>query len=149
MNHIELKTARTLLCLTVQDAAEHIGAVKQRTWEYWEQGEKPVPDDVAERINHLLNRRREILATVQQQMLRDDANLKDVAVVYYPNPEYCESILDWRFSQSLAQTLTHDYGAKLIQFNPDEYKQWLETLKIDDTQQARSQWAAETAAGEK
>ncbi|ULJ64612.1 YdiL family protein [Wielerella bovis] len=149
MNHIELKTARQLLCLSVQDAAEHIGGVKQRSWEYWEQGKKPVPDDVAERINHLLNRRHDILATVQQKMLRDDADLKGVAVVYYTTPEDCESVLDWRFSQSLAQTLAHDYGAKLVLFDSKKYIAWLLENGMQDTSEKRSEWAAWSASNDK
>lgn len=143
MNHIELKTARVLLCLTVQDAAEHIGGVQQRSWEYWEQGRRPVPNDVAEKMNALLNRRREILATVQQKMLRGDADLKGISVIYYPTPEYSESILDWRFSQSLATTLAHDYGAKLVSFDVRSYTAWLVENGMTDTPDKRSQWAAE------
>lgn len=142
MNHIELKTARVLLGLTTQDAAEHIGKMKQRSWEFLEQGRRPIPNDVVQMVRSLINRRREILATIQEKMLRENGNLKNIAVIYYPNPNYCESVLDWRFSQSLAMTLTHDYGANLIEFNEEKYCSWLANNGIVDTQEKRSEWAA-------
>lgn len=141
MNHIELKTARILLGLTLQDAAEHIGKMKQRSWEFLEQGKRPIPDDVVRTMCFLIKRRREILTAIQEKMLREDGDLTRIAVVYYLNPNHCESILDWRFSQSLAMTLAHDYGAHLVEFNEEEYSSWLINNGMIDSKEKRSEWA--------
>ena len=47
MTKKELKALRQLLCLECSEAAKHIGNVATRTWQYWESGRAPVPDDVA------------------------------------------------------------------------------------------------------
>lgn len=143
MNHIELKTARKLLNLSIEDAAENIGGVSQRSWKYWENGERPIPQDVERNINFLLDRRKEVIKTVQQKMLNDKADLKHIAVIYYPTPDHCESVLDWRFSQSIATTLAHDYGARMVIFNETEYTLWLINNGMTDTPDKRSQWASE------
>lgn len=143
MNHTELKTARKLLCLTAQEAAEFVGGMKTRSWEYLEQGAKKIPDDIVEKMQVLLQRRRDALADAQEKMLREEGDLNAISVIFYENPEHCASILEWRFSQSLAITLAHDYHARLVKFCPKSYTAWLMANGIQaDTQDRRAQWAA-------
>ena len=46
MNHLELKAKRQSLGLTVAEAAE-LCSVTKRSFNYWEQGERSIPDDVS------------------------------------------------------------------------------------------------------
>jgi len=50
MTNKELKALRQILALECSEAAEHIGKVSTRTWQYWEAGRSPVPDDVANQM---------------------------------------------------------------------------------------------------
>lgn len=50
MTNKELKALRQLLALECSEAAEHIGGVSVRSWQRWENGVVPVPEDVAAKI---------------------------------------------------------------------------------------------------
>lgn len=61
MTNKELKALRQILALECSEAAEHIGNVSTRTWQYWEAGRSPVPDDVAEKMQDF--------ATIRDQLV--------------------------------------------------------------------------------
>lgn len=138
MKNFELKIARELLGLTQSEAAQEIGKVSVRSWNYWESGDKNIPIDVQEKVNHLLERRKEIIC-----FFLEKEQAKKTVIIYYLTPEYCQGILDWRFSQSLARTLALDFGATLIEFDPTSYFAWLNEKKMPDSSQSRSEWATE------
>lgn len=50
MTNKELKALRQILALECSEAAEHIGGVSTRSWQRWEDGTRPVPDDAANLI---------------------------------------------------------------------------------------------------
>lgn len=146
MKPIELRAARETIGLTLAEAAEHIGDVTKRSWQYFESGERNVPADIAHKMHSLLNRRREVLKTVQEKMLHAEADLKQIAVIYYENVSDCANVLEWRFSQSLAKTLALDYGAKLVKFDQKAYTAWLASHLLhgevlEDTPENRATWA--------
>lgn len=143
MTPTELRAARETIGLTVEEAAEHIGGVARRSWVYFESGERAVKADIAHKMRGLIERRREVLKTVQEKMLHESSEMAGMAVIYYPSPEYCQSVLDWRFSQSLARELAASYGAKLVRFNPTAYAEWLALGNNADTEQHRAMWAAQ------
>lgn len=138
MKNFELRIARELLGLSQSEAAKEIGNVSVRSWNYWESGENNIPKDVQNTILRLLEKRRKVIRFVLQQ----GKEAKKIAVIYYNTPDYCNSILEWRFSQSLARTLALDLGATLVEFEPLSYFDWLDGNKMQDNQQSRSEWAA-------
>ncbi|MDG4948823.1 YdiL family protein [Actinobacillus equuli subsp. haemolyticus] len=138
MTGLELKLARHTLGLTIAEAAEHIGKVSKRSWEYWESGNFNIKEDVERVINQLLARRKEILESIIEQ----GQSAKKIAVIYYPTPEYCSDVIEWRFSQSLAATLSIDFGAQLVTFDIKSYNQFLVEHDLQDNQSSRSHWAA-------
>lgn len=138
MTPLELKVARKLLGLSTVEAAEHIGKVSKRSWEYWENGQRTIKPDVEELMNSLLSRRREIIAEVYNM----GENAKGISVIYYKTPEYCESVLEWRFSQSLASTLSLDFGARLIEFDKQDFDKFIFENGLIDNKQSRAAWAA-------
>lgn len=138
MTPLELKVARKLLGLSTVEAAEHIGKVSKRSWEYWENEQRTIKPDVEELINSLLSRRREIISEVYNM----GENAKGISVIYYKTPEYCESVLEWRFSQSLASTLSLDFGAKLIEFDKQDFDKFISENNLIDNKQSRAAWAA-------
>lgn len=147
MKPIELKAARELLCLTQPEAARYLADdVSLRTWQYFETGKIKIKQELIDRVNFLLNRRREVLREVQSKMLHPEADLKQIAVIYYEDASDCANVLEWRFSQSLAKTLALDYGAKLVKFDQREYTAWLAANLIngnpmEDTPENRATWA--------
>lgn len=50
MTNKELKALRQILALECSEAAEYIAGVRVRSWQRWEAGNVPVPDDIAEKI---------------------------------------------------------------------------------------------------
>lgn len=142
MNGLELKLARQLIGLSVAECAEHIGKVTKRSWEYWESERNPIKEDVANYMTMLLERRREII----RQVANMGENARKMAVVFYKTPEHCGDVLNWRFSQSLARTLALDFGARLVEFDYQDYKIFLDGFGLEDTQAHRSEWAAYKAS---
>ena len=138
MTPLELKVARKLLGLSTVEAAEHIGKVSKRSWEYWENGQRTIKPDVEELINSLLARRREIISEVYNM----GENAKGISVIYYKTPEYCESVIEWRFSQSLASTLLLDFGARLVEFDKRDFDKFINKNMLLDSKTSRAMWAA-------
>lgn len=136
MKAIELKLARELIGLSVSEAAEHIGNVSRRSWEYWESGGRAVPEDVASVIKQLVERHRQIIRMALEQ------GIEKMNVIYYATPDYCESILDWRFSQSLARTLALDFGANFVLFDKTQFDTFCKEKGLKDSKETRSYWAA-------
>ncbi|WP_118986296.1 Aca2/YdiL-like domain-containing protein [Photorhabdus sp. CRCIA-P01] len=61
MTNKELQALRKLLMLDVKEAAECIGGVSSRTWQYWEAGRYPIPQDVESAIKDFVNLRNSLL----------------------------------------------------------------------------------------
>jgi len=106
MNAKELQAARRVLMLDVREAAELIGGVSKRSWQYWEAGRSKVPDDVGRKMAELLKRRQSLL---EETEARVQAGLR--ALPFYANfhdfdqAHPGEGILAWRIGQSVAAEL--------------------------------------------
>lgn len=138
MNGIELKAARLLFGLSQVEAAEELGSVSQRSWAYWENGERKIPLDVVSKIEELLHRRKETLRQVQQ--LGEQA--RQIALIFYDDPkEAGHSLLEVRYNNALAACIAFDYGAKLVKFDAQSYIDWLVDNGLIDSTQKRSEWA--------
>lgn len=135
MKGFELKIARELLGLSTTEAAEHIGKVNRRAWLYWESSERNVPADVASIMQRLVSRHREIMQIALSQ------EIEKMNVIYYGTPEFCENVLDWRFSQSLARTLALDFGANLVLFDKAQFDKFCKDNNLTDSKATRSYWA--------
>jgi hypothetical protein len=61
LNNVELQAVRKLLMLDVAEAAECVGNVSVRSWQYWESGERTIPDDVEMEMYGLLALRNEAI----------------------------------------------------------------------------------------
>ncbi|MFC0708816.1 DUF1870 family protein [Azorhizophilus paspali] len=68
MNNSELQAIRKLLMLDVREAAEEIGKVSVRTWQYWESGRSKVPVDIEVEMNTLLEVRLERMRAIDDQL---------------------------------------------------------------------------------
>ncbi|WP_280568219.1 DUF1870 family protein [Chromohalobacter sp. 296-RDG] len=68
MTASELQALRKFLMLDVREAAEIIGQVSPRSWQYWESGRNTVPDDVEDKMTAALVMRQEIIDRLEQDI---------------------------------------------------------------------------------
>ncbi len=116
MTNIELQALRKLFLLDVAEAAEEIGHVSPRSWQYWESGRSPVPDDVATKMEALAKTRGEMLSHQRQEMSK--AVAPHAIQFYRTRDAYTSSTGDqsavmWRLNQSVAAALFAEDGAIL------------------------------------
>ncbi|HDR1228867.1 YdiL family protein [Pasteurella multocida] len=140
MDGLELKCARLLLGLSQEEAAKQIGGVTQRSWAYWESGERTIPQDVADQVRELINRRKAII----QQFKELSENKAKIVVIFYESPQDAgQTLLEMRFNNSLAATLAIDYGVNVVRYNPVDYINWLTENGLVDSPAKRSEWSVD------
>jgi hypothetical protein len=66
LNNHELQALRKMLMLDVSEAAELIGKVSNRTWQYWEAGRNKVPADVEMEVYALHSQMNECIGGILQ-----------------------------------------------------------------------------------
>lgn len=116
MNNKELQAARKLLMLEVSEAAELIGKVSVRSWQYWESGRSAVPDDVETEILDLLTIRGMKIDSYLPGIEAGEV----VQLPFYNNFEQFEQAnpgqnrVSWRIEQSVAAALYTEGHAELI-----------------------------------
>src|SRR3546814_1610125 len=73
---LELQATRKLLMLDVAEAADLIGQVSPRTWQYWESGRNTVPADVSDEMQALLSIRGEMIDAITEQLPADGSDIE-------------------------------------------------------------------------
>jgi len=105
MTNKELKALRQILALECSEAAEHIGNVSTRTWQYWEAGRSAVPDDVASQITDFSNTRD---ALIKQRYREFNATGEPISLDFYMTIDEFElatgkrNIVMWKITNSVA-----------------------------------------------
>ncbi len=150
MNGTTLKALRMALGYTQQEAADMIGAVQLRTWRYWEDENRRIPDDVQATVRELVAWKWKIVNEASAQIERLVAahgEPESVALTYYSNlddwmtQESAEPI-QWRAHQMAMAALAEQFPfVCLVQFKPVEYQAWLAGRRDDSA--TRAAWAAE------
>lgn len=69
MTPTTLQALRRLLFFSVPEAAARIGGVSERYWRKWEQGERPIPDDVSETVTRMVSWRKTALAEAEKALI--------------------------------------------------------------------------------
>lgn len=116
MNNKELQAARKLLMLDVSEAAELIGKVSARTWQYWESGRNAVPDDVDVEMHALLSIRGEMINRITDSLPDDCA----VDLPFHTSFETFSTAnpgknrVQWRLEQSVAALFYTEGNANLV-----------------------------------
>lgn len=87
LNNHELQAVRKLLMLDVSEAAEYVGNVSPRSWQYWEAGKVPIPDDVEMEMYGLL----QIQDKVVDRLLSDGKDGSHVKY-YHSYQEWLDNI---------------------------------------------------------
>ncbi|WP_028357637.1 DUF1870 family protein [Brackiella oedipodis] len=140
MNGQELKKARALLNLSQQEAAKLIGDVSKRSWVFWESGRPSIPQDVQEKFNDLLMRRKAIV----QPFIDKTISPSNVYRIYLDQNDlaFISDPIELRLLQGVALTLHFDYDLPLVDFDMKDYEQWLQDQDKTDDPTTRSEWAS-------
>lgn len=115
MNNLELQACRKLLMLDVAEAAELVGKVSPRSWQYWESGRSPVPEDVEREMQDLLAQRLEMMAGVDERLAVGEEITLTFAASFdeFSSANPGGSRLGWRLSQSVAALYFSEGHARL------------------------------------
>jgi hypothetical protein len=103
----------------VSEAAELIGKVSNRTWQYWESGRSPVPGDVDEAVYAAIQRRNDLVGEYTQWQFDNEGQLLNMG--YYHTFEQYQvehkgaSKLDWRIHQSAVAFVFSEDGEVELQ----------------------------------
>lgn len=112
MNNLSLMACRKLFFLDVIEAAKYIGGVSPRTWRYYEAGRSKIPENIASKMEGLLQRRVTLKQEMQQEALAYKAKGEGrQAIPYYVTfQQYTDETgltdyLEWRLDQSVKSIL--------------------------------------------
>ena len=110
LNRFELQAIRKLLMLDVTEAAQEIGNVSPRSWQYWESGERTIPSDVEEEMFALVSQRNEAINEIIEAE-QDDETQKwyptfEQFLVDFPNSRK----MWWRVHQSVISNFFCESG---------------------------------------
>ena len=115
MNHCELQALRKLFMIDVSEAAEHIGHVSARTWQYWESSRYNIPDDVILIMSQLCQKRRGILDQLKAKHQAKREKGERLSLPYHQTFSSFEKkfpksdVIAWRLHQSTtAEILAND-----------------------------------------
>ncbi|MFT0139007.1 DUF1870 family protein [Alcanivoracaceae bacterium MT1] len=120
MNNKELQALRKMLMLDASEAAELIGNVSARTWQYWESGRSPVPADVENAMNALIEQRAKLIDEIEDRVAGKTPEKWELELPFHQRFEDFETAnpgstrLDWRVTQSVAAAYLADGLAQLI-----------------------------------
>lgn len=123
MNCYELQALRKIFMLDVREAAELIGdkPVSVRTWQYWESGRSPVPNDIAEAMLFWNGWRDDAFDERIKQCKPKNSGLEPIPLNYYKTIDDFEkatgkrNVITWRLSQSVAAGLYSEGMAVLVE----------------------------------
>lgn len=144
MTPATLQALRRLLFFSVDEAAAMIGGVSPRSWQFWERGDRTIPDDVIATLRRLCAWRQKAIAAGSVQMAKAPAGA-DLALIWYGSLDDWVSMAGrepelWRPHCSVAAELAARHGAHLVTFDGPAYAAWLGQRA--DSETLRGAWAA-------
>lgn len=148
MTPATLQALRRLLFFSVDEAALLIGGVSARSWQYWERGERAIPDDVIETLRRLCLWRAQAIATADAAMADMQAShgaQAETVLMWHQTLDDWATLpgrepLLWRPHCSVVAEIAARHDARLVTFDGMAYRAWLENR--EDSEALRSAWAA-------
>ena len=152
MTPTTLKAFRSLLFFSTAEAAIFIGNVDETIWTAYEEGELPVPTDVASKMDELIQWREGKLLTAEQTFSRfqtalpKEFEMEMPVLVWYPTLDDWMTLpgrepVMWRPRCSVVAQLCARYNAVVVPFDGPAYAAWLAGRPDGETM--RGIWAAE------
>ena len=144
MTPATLQALRRLLFFSVDEAAAMIGGVSPRSWQFWERGDRTIPQDVIDTLQHLYAWQEKAIVAGSAQIAKAPQG-SDLALIWYGSADDWTSMPDrapmyWRPHCSAAAQLAARHGAQLVAFDAPAYAAWLG--QRTDTETKRGEWAA-------
>lgn len=131
MNGTTLRALRAGLGYTQQEAAQLIGAVLLRTWQYWESGDRTIPADVEAAVRELVRWKLAAIAAgtaqIEQMLAAYDDPPESLIMPYHTNLDSWMMQLDaqpthWRPHTMALAALAERYPfIRLVAFDPDAH----------------------------
>ncbi|MBI4997869.1 MAG: DUF1870 family protein [Rhodocyclales bacterium] len=148
MTPATLQALRRLLFFSVEEAALLIGDVSPRSWQYWERGDRTIPDDVVETVQRLCAWRAQAIATAEasiRELQAHHGTQAESVLVWYQTLDDWATLpgrepLLWRPQCSVIAELAARFSARLVAFAGPAYSAWLGKRK--DSEALRGAWAA-------
>jgi hypothetical protein len=144
MNSFELESSRRLLFFSPREAAEMISHTSEQAWRRWESGTRRVPDDVAQRVMDLIERRQSAIDVLVKQ-IRALPKRFPIALTWYDSLDDWitlpgrESAM-WRPYQSACAAVLAKFPGRLhlVRFDAPAYSAW--QAGRQDSETMRGQW---------
>lgn len=150
MNAATLQAIRRYLFFSRGEAAALVGDVSDRAWRYWEEGDRPVPDSVQERLYTLVEWRKTTIDAESEPILKwvnAGRGMDKVPVLIWYNTledwlglAGRDSLL-WRPQCSIVAELCSKYAVPAISFESSVFYGWLGARP--DSELMRKKWARE------
>ncbi|UTD54939.1 Aca2/YdiL-like domain-containing protein [Halomonas sp. MS1] len=104
MRGSELQALRKLLMLDIREAAEEIGQVSARSWQYWESGRYQVPSDVADKMWAAVDIYKRLKAHIEGLAAKQAGFDMSYYTRFedYHRDHPSKSIINWRIEQAVA-----------------------------------------------
>jgi hypothetical protein len=119
MNHCELQALRKMLMIDVSEAAQHIGKVSPRTWQYWESERYRIPDDVKLLMKDLVEKRKVLIEKLKNACTTALKSNQSYALPYYrmfedfQHKHSSDDVIAWRIHQSAAAAIFSELNISL------------------------------------
>lgn len=159
MNGCELGALRRLLMFSTAEAARWVASdelrpdgVEERTWNRWESGRVPVPENIADQITALAQWRAQYIKTLVNRVAYQwQATHKQVALIWYGEAEdFLGPAERWRpHCSALAALLDMtardevDAHITLVPFDAGPFNRWRLALGLAADGDAHARWAEE------
>lgn len=151
MSASECQALRQLLLLTQHEAATWIGNVSERSWQYWESGKRPVPEDVSKLLRSIVAVRGESVDAAISQI---EAGSRPVAVWYQTADDWkwtstpSDKAWAWKLHNSVLAELAGRGRIALIGFDEAAFMEWCKNngrkpVRVDAEAAEHLAWAAE------
>ena len=127
MSGAECQALRQLLLLTQKEAGTWIGQVSERSWQYWESGQRPVPQDVATLLRNIVKEREKLVRAAISQIAGGE---RPVAVWYQTEDDWKwrsapkDKPWAWKVHNSVIAELTGQQRMTLVGFNESAFVAW-------------------------
>ena len=155
MTPAELKTLRESLGLTLNWMAEQTG-VKLRSVQYWESGERSVPDDIAQMLYSIDEALEQMVTGSRDQvraMVEEDGAPNGIDLIryktdkdlhkYHPNlaplPATTHATMLARLRREF---LRMGIETRIVYLDSEAYEAWRKACGLDDSERTRVQWSS-------
>ncbi len=127
MSAAECQALRQLLLLTQKEAGTWIGKVSERSWQYWESDQRPVPKDVSTLLRAIVRERCQLVDAVIAQL---DSGAPPVGVWYQSEDDWklrsapSDKPWDWKLHNSVIAELAGRERLTLVRFSASAFHAW-------------------------